>query len=36
MLGGAHNISVSIGIVIFPNDGLNVDELLSNADMAMY
>lgn len=36
VLGGAHNISVSIGIVIFPNDGLNVDELLSNADMAMY
>ncbi len=36
ILGGAHTISVSIGIVIFPNDGLNVDELLSNADMAMY
>jgi diguanylate cyclase (GGDEF)-like protein/PAS domain S-box-containing protein len=29
-------ISASIGITIFPNDGTNVQELLKNADSAMY
>lgn len=29
-------VSASIGITIFPNDGANVDDLLKNADTAMY
>lgn len=29
-------VSASIGITIFPNDGANVEELLKNADSAMY
>jgi len=29
-------VSASIGITIFPNDGNNVEELLKNADTAMY
>ena len=36
ILGGTHRISVSIGIVIFPDDGFKVSELLANADLAMY
>ncbi|MCU7939736.1 MAG: bifunctional diguanylate cyclase/phosphodiesterase [gamma proteobacterium symbiont of Bathyaustriella thionipta] len=36
VLGGAHKISVSIGIVLYPNDGFNVPDLLANADLAMY
>ena len=35
-LGGAHKISISIGIVLFPNDGFNIPELMANADLAMY
>lgn len=29
-------ISASIGITLYPNDGENIDELLINADVAMY
>ena len=36
ILGGAHKISVSIGIVLFPNDGFNIPDLMANADLAMY
>lgn len=36
VLGGAHKISVSIGIVLFPNDGFNIPDLMSNVDLAMY
>ena len=36
ILGGTHKISVSIGIVLYPNDGFNVPDLLANADLAMY
>ena len=35
-LGGAHKISVSIGVVLFPADGFNIPELMANADLAMY
>ncbi|MCV6620620.1 MAG: EAL domain-containing protein [Cellvibrionaceae bacterium] len=30
------NISASIGIVVAPNDGITTEELLQNADLAMY
>lgn len=30
------NVSMSIGITVFPNDALDLDTLLKNADMAMY
>ncbi len=30
------HITISIGIVLFPNDGKNVTELVKNADAAMY
>ena len=36
VLGGAHKISVSIGVVLFPSDGFNIPELMANADLAMY
>lgn len=31
-----HKVSASIGIAIFPQHGLTVNELLANADLAMY
>ncbi len=35
---GGHNISttVSMGVSLFPDDGADTDELLKNADVAMY
>ena len=30
------NVTVSIGIAMFPNDGIDQEELLKNADQAMY
>jgi diguanylate cyclase (GGDEF)-like protein len=30
------NVSTSIGVVLFPKDGMDVGELLKNADIAMY
>ncbi|MET0108947.1 MAG: EAL domain-containing protein [Candidatus Thiodiazotropha sp.] len=34
--GHSHRISASIGIVTYPEHGSNSDQLLSNADLAMY
>ncbi|MGD8911256.1 MAG: EAL domain-containing protein [Candidatus Thiodiazotropha sp.] len=34
--GHSHRISASIGIVTYPEHGSNSEELLSNADLAMY
>ena len=34
--GGELNVTASMGISIFPNDGENVDDLLHHADSAMY
>lgn len=34
--GGQHFISASIGVTLFPGDGRTVEELLRNADTAMY
>lgn len=31
-----HSVSLSIGVCIMPDDGHNVDELIKNADTAMY
>lgn len=36
MLGGTYKISVSVGVVMFPNDGFNIPDLMANADLAMY
>lgn len=36
LLGEEHAVTCSIGISIFPQDGLNAETLLKNADMAMY
>jgi diguanylate cyclase (GGDEF)-like protein len=34
--GTEHQVRASIGITLFPDDGQTVDELLRNADLAMY
>jgi diguanylate cyclase (GGDEF)-like protein/PAS domain S-box-containing protein len=34
--GHSHRVSASIGIVSYPNHGHNANELLQNADLAMY
>lgn len=34
--GEIANVSISIGIALFPRDGLTISELIKNADIAMY
>ncbi|KAB2943205.1 MAG: GGDEF domain-containing protein [Hyphomicrobium sp.] len=34
--GVGHDIGVSVGAVLIPNDGVTVPEILANADIAMY
>jgi diguanylate cyclase (GGDEF)-like protein len=34
--GKDHQVRASIGIALFPDDGAQIDELLHNADLAMY
>jgi diguanylate cyclase (GGDEF)-like protein len=34
--GRDHQVRASIGITLFPDDGASIDELLRNADLAMY
>ncbi len=34
--GEIARVSMSVGIAIFPNDGLTISELIKNADIAMY
>jgi diguanylate cyclase len=36
LTGGIHSVSASIGISVFPDDGIDADTLLQNADIAMY
>ena len=36
MSGAEHQIYASVGVSVFPQDGTGIDELLRNADMAMY
>jgi diguanylate cyclase (GGDEF)-like protein len=36
LLHGAHSIGASIGVSIFPRDGMDAAALLQNADIAMY
>lgn len=34
--GVSHRITLSLGVVLFPEHGITVDELMANADLAMY
>jgi GGDEF domain-containing protein len=34
--GAGHDVGVSIGAVMIPQDGIAVQEILTNADIAMY
>ena len=34
--GQDHQVRASIGITLFPDDGARIDELMHNADLAMY
>jgi diguanylate cyclase (GGDEF)-like protein len=34
--GHAHNVGVSVGATLIPDDGVTVQEILHNADLAMY
>jgi diguanylate cyclase (GGDEF)-like protein len=34
--GYAHNVGVSVGATLIPDDGVTVKEILNNADLAMY
>ncbi len=34
--GREHQVQASIGITLFPDDGANIDDLMRNADLAMY
>ena len=34
--GQDHHVRASIGITLYPDDGVEIDELLRNADLAMY
>jgi diguanylate cyclase (GGDEF)-like protein len=34
--GHAHNVGVSVGATLIPEDGVTVQEILQNADLAMY
>ncbi|MCK5925963.1 MAG: diguanylate cyclase, partial [Methylococcales bacterium] len=34
--GTVYKVSVSIGVAVYPKHGTNVDDLLANADLAMY
>ena len=36
MSGAEHQVYASVGVSVFPQDGTGIDELLRNADMAMY
>jgi diguanylate cyclase (GGDEF)-like protein len=35
-MGASQKISVSIGVVMFPDDGFDIPELMANVDLAMY
>ena len=34
--GNNHHVSLSVGVVLFPIHGHNIDDLMANADLAMY